>query len=237
MLLFSSLKKKGTQMSSQLYIPTLDDILQKNMFIDSAEAQEFSKKHGDFDFGIATKPLDMRDVFTIRFASYRDSGYLNPDFTFESELEFDEHDLTALLFYARNSDTGRLHGTGRLVVDAHGRLPMDDYYPLDTFREQIGYYRGEAKLAEFSRLISHPTGQKELNKALVRFILEFASAHIDYIVGFGRLDIKQYYDKWGFSDIVPYEPVDVSQSNGPLRPPMKFYPHYMHVSQIQWDKI
>ena len=217
---------------------SLEDILAKNIFLGSREAQEHTSVKGDFKFGVATTPADMVDVFDIRYRSYKASGYLNPKYPSESQLEFDEHDMNAALFYVRNMDSGSLHCTGRLVFDVNGSLPMDEYYSLDKFRHEIGYYKKNLRLVEFSRLISHPTGQKQLNKELVRFIFQFAVAQgVDYIVGFGRMDIKHYYDKWGFKDIVPYEPIDVRKLDGPLTPPMKFYPHAMSINDIRWDAI
>ena len=224
----------------------LEHILQNNIFIGTDIARDHrmlyvvdqGELQGTYEFSLATSWQDMLDHFALRYASYKEHGYYNPAYVHETRFDFDEFDTDAALFIVRNLASGRLHCVARLAFDKDGILPMDSYCSLDQFRSEIGFKPGEMKLIEFSRLISHLTGQKELNRALVRFVFEFAvKQHVDYILGCGRCDIKHYYDKWGFKDIQPYREIDQSNVNYPYRAPMKFYPHYMKPEDIQWHRI
>ena len=215
----------------------LANILSSNIFISFAKYELAAKiiqgeSQAEYKYSLATSAKDMLDHFALRYQSYKDSGYLNPAHTFYNNLEFDEHDFNAALFIVRNAQTGKLHGTGRLVFDT-GQLPLEEYCSLQEYRQSVGK---DSKLAEFSRLISYPVHQKELNRKLVKFILEFAAQHATHIVGFGRFDIKHYYERWGFNDLTtPVETFDLSQSGGALVPPMLFYPHAMKVDEIRWE--
>lgn len=232
----------------------LDNVLQNNLFLRDLKAREHTAvQHivdgpcpGTYKYKLATKRQDMLDQFNLRYLSYKEQGYLNPDHPLPDELEYDCHDLNAALFIVRNSQTKQLHGSGRLVIDVSGKLPIDEYYSLDQYRQSIGYGQPSGqqagqqavRIAEFSRLISRPIGQRAMNRKLVKFILEFAvQAGITHLVGFGRCDIKHYYERWGFKDIEQGVTIDLRTTACQLTPPMQFYPHAMRTDEILWKNI
>lgn len=224
----------------------LDRILCNNRFLESHAARRFRRLvdagsgplPGSYEIRVATRVEEILEQLGLRHRSYVSHDYLDPTHTFEGQLEFDRHDVASALFIARNRGTGELHAAARLAFPLEGRLPMEEYYSLEAFRQRIGY-SGGVTLVEFSRLLSHPTGQKELNRALVRTVFEFAvDQGVDYILGAGRCDIRRYYDKWGFRDVEPGLEIDLRGCvDTPLCSPIPVYPHYMHVSEIRWEKI
>lgn len=223
----------------------LRELLRANRFLGDERAHQFYREvevagahAGSYEIRIATRPDQFLEAFRLRYVSYASNGYLNPAYDFPLDLEYDAHDAHAALFLARNVETGAVHGGARLVIEADGRLPIDSYYSLDPLRARLAGADDRPVLAEFSRLISHPVGQRELNKALVRAVFGFAAEHaVDYIVGAGRVDIRHYYDKWGFRDVEPGLEFDFKDTPSPITPPMRVYPHYMHVSDVRWEHI
>ncbi len=228
-------------------LDVLDRILEENPFNRSVSASQFRRQvqvssghcRGAFEIGVATRPEEMLEHFSLRYQSDLSQRYVEPSNPFEQELEYDDHDRSSALFLARGVESGQLNGVARLAFDQAGQLPMDAYWSLDGLRERIGYYEEpDLTMAEFSRLISFPTRQKELNRALIRAVFEFAVEQgVDYIVGAGRCDIRHYYDKWGFREVEPGAQIDPSLLGGVRCSPVPLYPHYMHTSEIRWEKI
>lgn len=227
--------------------PALERVLTRNRFIDSPSATDWRREvevedgpcPGRYEIAVATSEPEILQHLELRYTAYSLHGYLNPDYSFPDDLEYETHDEDAALFLAREEGTSELRGVARLAYDVGGILPMDTYYSLDRFREEIGYREGGGiVLAEFSRLISHPTGQKALNRALVRSVFEFAvKTGATYVLGCGRCDIRSYYDKWGFHSFDPDLEIDLRQFDCQIQTPMPLYPHYMHVREIRWERI
>lgn len=228
-------------------VDVLDRILEDNRFSRSLAASRFRHRvevssgrcPGHFEIVVATRAKEMLEHFSLRYRSDLTQRYIGPTNTFENELEYDAHDRSSALFLARSLQSGKLHAVARLAFEENGLLPMDDYWSLEGLRERVGYHdRGGKTLAEFSRLISHPTRQKGLNRALVRAVFRFAIEQgVDYVVGAGRCDIRQYYDTWGFREVDPGAEIDPALLGGTRRCPVPLYAHYMHVSEIRWEAI
>lgn len=222
----------------------LSRLLSSNRFLGSEVARRFRREvvdpSGDrYTISIANTPDELVEHFRLRYVAYLSHDYLNPGYAFPDELEYDDDDLSAALFNVRNQRTGDLHGVARLAFDIAGHLPMDEYFSLDDLRDRIGYQQDPSLvLTEFSRLISHPVGQRAINKALVRSVFRFAVENdVDYIVGAGRVDIRHYYDKWGFQDVAPGVEIDLRTLDTTLYFPMRLYPHVMHTRNIRWECI
>lgn len=225
----------------------LDRVLAENPFLATPTARRSKRLvevgdgpfPGAYEIGVAATEDEAIEHFALRFEAYDSHGYFNPDYEFELPLDHDECDLRAALFSARSLVTGKIHGAARLVLDSEHGLPMDDYLDLGQVRERVAREGGHGvRLAEFSRLISHPTGQRSLNRELVRSVLRFAADHgIEWLVGAGRCDIAHYYERWGFVPAEPRQEVLLTELDIPLQMPMPLYLHYMHVSWIRWENI
>lgn len=179
----------------------LADILENKVMTRDRDAGElYTSIRLPFEFKIAAKPDEIEEILRLRFLSYADNKYINPDF-FPEGLEYDKYDKSSVMFLARSLDTGILHGCVRLVLDSEYGLPLEELVDIKDFKS------ADKTIVEMSRLISYPKGQPLVNRELLVLAHRYALENgITHMVGFGRYEIKGYYDHIGF---LPLEPLRI----------------------------
>ncbi len=201
------------------------EILKHNIMLNSelAKIYHFIQKINfngidyDFEFKIATKPQEIKKVLRLRFLSYSNEGYIDPNF-FSEGLEYDKYDINSAMFLVRNLETNKIHACVRLVLDSYTGLPLEEFVNINDFRSE------NKVISEISRLISYPKGQKLINRAILAFAYRFASAlGITHLVGFGRWEKLIYYESIGLSILEPLRKVKYNNIGNGHKPSGEFY--------------
>ena len=207
----------------------IKEILDNNVMVRNGNGKFYRSVQQPFEFKAATAADEIREILRLRFLSYRDNGYINPEF-FPEGLEHDKYDKNSVMFSARNLETGTLHGCVRLVLDSETRLPLEELVSIGDFRSE------DKSIVEMSRLISYPTGQPLVNRGLIRLSHRYALENgITHMVGFGKWEIKGYYDHIGFFPMEPLRIREYGEKGNGHMPRGLFYVSVLDVRNFRYQ--
>ncbi len=146
---------------------------------------------------LTTTAEQLVDVFRLRSEVYTGIGYQNefPD-TIEG-MNFDEFDSNAAVIYCQRQ--GQVTATTRLIYDSEKKLPSEEKFSFDSFRNRYG------TIGELSRLIvKNESGGLSLEfKALMGSIYHlFMQNEIDITLLGIKKEHYKLYTRFGGSQII-----------------------------------
>lgn len=141
---------------------------------------------------LATRAEDLIDVFKLRSDVYTSINYQEefPD-TIEG-LNFDKYDSNSAILFYRNSNV--ITGTTRLIFDVLNKLPSEEKFSFDKFREKNNV------ICELSRLMinnNHKMLNLELKYLSVGIYNLFKYNDIDFILSGIKQEHYNLYSKFG----------------------------------------
>ena len=168
----------------------------------ASEAIRMPPNQQSLEFRIAASFRELEECFRLRLQAYTDAGYIKQPSVYQDGKEVDEFDAASTHFYARNLETGKLVGYARLIRDSPLGFPMEKQVSLEDFRSP------DKTLMEFSRWISYPRGQPDVNWGLYRATVRYGLIqNVTHFVGLAFVRMKHFYESRGFAEIEPYQEV------------------------------
>lgn len=224
---------------SDLCSVDFNDILKNNIMLNSHLAEKyhtikkivFNEVNHNFEFKVATKPDELLEALRLRFLSYSNEGFIDPNY-FSEGLEYDKYDKNAIILFVRNLETNNLHACVRLVLDFGMGLPLEEFVHIDDFRTE------DKIISEISRLISLPKGQRAINRGLLAFAYKFAlDFRITHLIGFGRLEKLDYYESIGLRKLEPMRIVKYRNIGNGHMPPGEFYVNVINLKEFDFNQL
>lgn len=182
-----------------------------------------------FEFKVATNAYELKEILRLRFLSYSEEGYIDPNY-FNEGLEYDKFDINSVMFLVRNLKTNNLHACLRLVLDSYMGLPLEELTSIGDFRSE------DKVISEISRGISYPKGQRPINRAMLVFAYRFAlNFGITHLVGFGRWDKLNYYENIGLRILEPLRKVKYRELENGHMPQCEFYMNVVDLKNFNFE--